>query len=244
MTDELSVRFGAVLAVDRVSIDCRAGELTGLIGPNGAGKTTLIDAITGFVSSKGSVRFDGADVTGWAPHRIAQAGLRRTWQSQELFDDITVRANLRVACGGTSVRHIAGDLVAPRAAESSIESTLEALGIATFGDYMPTDLPQGQRKLLGLARALVAKPKLLLLDEPAAGLDRSETRWLGALLRRLVGAGQSMLLIDHDMSLVLTACDRIHVLQSGQVIASGDPAAIRVSEDVLAAYLGTRRPTA
>jgi branched-chain amino acid transport system ATP-binding protein len=123
----------------------------------------------------------------------------------------------------------------------AVDWALETLDLAGVGDKLPLDLSQGKRKLLGVARALVAKPKLLVLDEPAAGLDRTETRWLGLKLRSLLELGHTMLLIDHDMSLVLSVCDRVYVLQSGRLIASGTPAEIRANESVLAAYLGSRR---
>lgn len=239
-TSDLLVRFGAVVAVDHVSIECRTGELCGLIGPNGAGKTTLVDAITGFVPSSGAVEFDGQDVSNWAPHRLAQAGLRRTWQSLELFDDISVRANLDVACDSLSARGVIRDLIVRGGTDAGVDWVLELLGLTSYADRLPRELPQGRRKLLGIARALVAKPKLLLLDEPAAGLDRSETIWLGQQLRRLVDLGYAMLLIDHDMSLVLSVCDRVHVLHAGELIASGTPAAIRTDARVLTAYLGPR----
>ena len=240
-TENLTVRFGGVVAVDQVSLDCRPGELTGLIGPNGAGKTTFIDAVTGFLPGRttGRVRFRGRDLTGMAPHRIAWAGLTRTWQSLELFDDISVRSNLDVASRRLTPRGAVSDYVLGSPAPESVSEVMELLGLGDVADRQPTELSQGRRKLVGVGRALVAGAALVMLDEPAAGLDRAETVWLGDRLRSLVEAGYDMLLVDHDMSLVLRVCDRIHVLELGSLIATGAPAEIRDDPTVVAAYLGS-----
>ena len=239
-TEGLTVRFGGVVAVDQVSLDCRPGELTGLIGPNGAGKTTFIDAVTGFLpgNTAGRVRFRGRDLTGMAPHRVAWAGLTRTWQSLELFDDISVRSNLDVASRRLTPRGAVSDYVLGSPAPESVSEVMELLELGDVADRQPTELSQGRRKLVGVGRALVAGAALVMLDEPAAGLDRAETVWLGDRLRSLVEAGYDMLLVDHDMSLVLRVCDRIHVLELGSLIATGAPAEIRDDPTVVAAYLG------
>ena len=240
-TEGLTVRFGGVVAVDQVSLDCRPGELTGLIGPNGAGKTTFIDAVTGFLpgNTAGRVRFRGRDLTGMAPHRVAWAGLTRTWQSLELFDDISVRSNLDVASRRLTPRGAVSDYVLGSPVPESVSEVMELLGLGDVADRQPTELSQGRRKLVGVGRALVAGAALVMLDEPAAGLDRAETVWLGDRLRSLVEAGYDMLLVDHDMSLVLRVCDRIHVLELGSLIATGAPAEIRDDPTVVAAYLGS-----
>ena len=239
-TTELSVRFGGLLAVDNVDLDCRPGELTGLIGPNGAGKTTFIDAITGFLpkNATGSARFDGEEVMGLAPHKLAHRGLCRTWQMLELLDDISVRANLDVASSRLTPMRALVDYFRGSDIDDRIESTLELLNLSEVAERSPSELSQGQRKLVGVGRALVADAKLLLLDEPAAGLDRQETVWLGLQLRRIVESGTPILMVDHDMGLVLSVSDRIHVLEFGKLIASGTPAEIRKDERVIAAYLG------
>ncbi|MFW2339516.1 MAG: ABC transporter ATP-binding protein [Acidimicrobiia bacterium] len=239
-TTGLSVRFGGLLAVDNVDLDCRPGELTGLIGPNGAGKTTFIDAITGFLpkNATGSAQFDGEDVMGLAPHKLAHRGLCRTWQMLELFDDISVRANLDVASSRLTPMRALVDYFKGSDIDDRIESTLELLNLKDVAERSPSELSQGQRKLVGVGRALVADAKLLLLDEPAAGLDRQETVWLGLQLRRIVESGTPILMVDHDMGLVLSVSDRIHVLEFGKLIASGTPAEIRKDERVIAAYLG------
>jgi ABC-type branched-subunit amino acid transport system ATPase component len=222
----LSVRFGGVHALSDVSLNVKQGELVGLIGPNGAGKTTLIDAISGFVTSTGTVKLGDRDLHGQPPYVRAGEGLTRTWQSTELFDDLDVSENLTVAVReGT-------------ASEDVAKETLSLVGMDWAAEAMPTQLSSGQRKLVGVARALVAKPSLLCLDEPAAGLDTAESEELGVTLRRLADAGQSMLLIEHDMGLVLGICDRVVVLEFGKVIAEGAPEVVRKDPKVIAAYLG------
>ena len=237
----LRVAFGGVAAVDDVSFAVDEGSLVGLIGPNGAGKTTCIEALTGYLpQATGVVRFLDRDLTGLPPHRRARLGLARTFQSVELFDDLTVRDNLRAAANRRNLWQSLRDLIAPRwhDDESAIDRALDILGLTDVADTLPTELSQGQRKLAGVARALASRPRLLLLDEPAAGLDGTETLALGRRLRDVVDDGVTILLVDHDMGLVLGTCDRILVLDFGKVLASGTPEEIRRNEDVLAAYLG------
>lgn len=236
----LQKHFGALAVTRDVSLEVKAGTRHAIIGPNGAGKTTFIDAITGFLpkNASGSARFDGEEVMGLAPHKLAHRGLCRTWQMLELFDDISVRANLDVASSRLTPMRALVDYFRGSDIDDRIESTLELLNLKDVAERSPSELSQGQRKLVGVGRALVADAKLLLLDEPAAGLDRQETVWLGLQLRRIVESGTPILMVDHDMGLVLSVSDRIHVLEFGKLIASGTPEQIRKDERVIAAYLG------
>ena len=240
-TVALNVRFGGLLAVNDVSLECRQGRLTGLIGPNGAGKTTFIDAVAGFLPNNalGSVLLEGTEVFGRSPHQLSHDGLTRTWQTLELFDDITVRSNLDVASRRLTLGAALLDYFRPRQRSERAEEVLELLNLGDIAERLPRELSQGQRKLVGVGRALVAESsKILLLDEPAAGLDKAETEWFGAQLRHLVDQGYTMLLVDHDMGLVLNVCDYIHMLVFGQLTASGTPEEMRNNPEVIAAYLG------
>jgi branched-chain amino acid transport system ATP-binding protein len=222
----VSVAFGAVLALDRVDLDVPDGSLTALIGPNGAGKTTLIDAICGLVPYRGRILLDGDDLRDLPPHARARQGIARTWQNIELFNDLTVRENLAVAAR-------------VRLSDPEIDEALAAVGMGWAVDAMPTQLSQGQRKLVGVARALAPRPRLLCLDEPAAGLDSRETQELAEHLGAIARGGTSMLLVDHDMQLVLGACDHVVVLKFGAVLATGAPEAVRADSRVIEAYLGS-----
>jgi branched-chain amino acid transport system ATP-binding protein len=237
----LSVRFGGVRALSGVDLTVAEGELVGLIGPNGAGKTTLVDAVTGFVGYTGRVELDGRDLAGLRAHARATLGLSRTWQSSELFDDLTVRENLAVASRRPSLWETAKEVVtdSPPSDAVAVDQALELVELGWAADLMPSDLSQGQRKLVGIARAVAMGPRLLCLDEPAAGLDTGESEELGRRLRRLADGGLSTLLIDHDMGLVLGICHRIVVLEFGKVIAAGSPGAVRRNPKVVTAYLGS-----
>jgi branched-chain amino acid transport system ATP-binding protein len=235
----ISVSFGGVRAVVDVSLDVEPGQLVGLIGPNGAGKTTFIDAVTGFVPHGGSVSVDGHDVTGAPPHVRARRGLTRTWQATELFDDLTVRENLTVAARHPTATETIKELFSrPISRVAAVDEALERLRLGHLAEAMPTEITQGQRKMVAVARALSARPKLLLLDEPAAGLDVNESAELGHQLREVVDQGTPMLLVDHDMGLVLGICDQLVVVESGSVIGRGTPAEIRENPQVVQAYLG------
>jgi branched-chain amino acid transport system ATP-binding protein len=238
-TAGVSVSFGGVRAVVDVDLAVGEGQLVGLIGPNGAGKTTFIDAVTGFVASRGKVELDGRDISKLPPHARARLGLARTWQSIELFDDLSVGENLAVASHRPSVAATLKEIVLPHTGQVGADATLELLGLQSLVDAMPAELSQAQRKLVGIARALAVAPRVILLDEPAAGLDTNESAQLAERLRGVVDAGTSMLLVDHDMGLVLGISDHVVVLEFGEVIASGAPESVRRDERVITAYLGT-----
>jgi ABC-type branched-subunit amino acid transport system ATPase component len=210
-----------VAAVSDVSFEVFEGEIVGLIGPNGAGKTTLIDAVSGFAESVGTVTLGGHSLDGVSPHLRSRRGLGRTFQDVELYDDLSVKENVTVGARGDSV-----------------EAVLQRLGLRGVADVTVASLSQGQRQLVSVARVLAGNPSVALLDEPAAGLDSTESRWLGARLRAVRDTGVTMLLVDHDMELVLSVCDRIIVLDLGKVIASGTPDVIRADQEVIRAYLG------
>jgi branched-chain amino acid transport system ATP-binding protein len=239
----LTVSYGGLHANDQIDLDCHEGKLVGLIGPNGAGKTTFIDAITGFTPvSGGRVVFDGTDLAGLGPDQRALLGLVRTFQSLELFEDLTVRDNLMVGAERAHWYSLFVDVFRPgtsdRAYREQVDWALDALNLGDLADRLPLDVSHGQRKLISVARALAARPKLVLLDEPAAGLDTTESQVLGQHLREFLRNDISLFLIDHDMGLVLNVCDYIYVLDFGQIIAHGTPAEVRADPAVIAAYLG------
>ncbi|MFZ0088068.1 MAG: ABC transporter ATP-binding protein [Solirubrobacteraceae bacterium] len=238
----LRVQYGNVVAVNDISFAVARGAVTGLIGPNGAGKTTLIDALTGYVrATSGMIRFEGDAITGGRPHRLARRGLIRTFQSVELFNDLTVEENLVVASEPPGMFAALGRVFVPDSGERT-EAVQWALSVTELGDAAdryPTELSHGQRKLVGVGRALARRPSLLLLDEPAAGLDTDETLALGERLRTLPEHGVTVLLIDHDMGLVLSVCDEVMVLDFGNLIAHGTPPQIRANPKVIEAYLGS-----
>jgi branched-chain amino acid transport system ATP-binding protein len=242
-TEDLTVTFGGLHANDSVNLTIEEGSFVGLIGPNGAGKTTFIDAVTGFVPlSGGTVRFGGDSLNGLAPHERVDLGMSRTFQQLELFEDLSVEDNVRAAAEPTHWWDIFADLIHPRRAPKAtkqIDWALETLGLSDIRSQLPSALSHGQRKLVGAARALAAEPRLVLLDEPAAGLDTTESRELGARLRTLLDHGITVFLIDHDMGLVLNVCDYIYVLDFGGLIAQGTPVEVRSNPAVISAYLGS-----
>jgi ABC-type branched-subunit amino acid transport system ATPase component/branched-subunit amino acid ABC-type transport system permease component len=228
----LGVKYGGVVAVDDVTFDVPEGAIVGLIGPNGAGKTTLVDALSGFVNHSGSVELVGDSLDGLKPHKRVKRGLTRTFQAIELYDDLTVEENLEVGLASGRKGHGAEAL-------ASLKRTAGVLGLDHLLDRPAADLSQGQRQLVSIGRALVAEPTMLLLDEPAAGLDSQESGWLGLRLRDVRDSGVTILIVDHDVNLVLNLCDYIVVLDFGKLIGEGTPAEIRSNPAVIAAYLGS-----
>jgi ABC-type branched-subunit amino acid transport system ATPase component/ABC-type branched-subunit amino acid transport system permease subunit len=233
---DLSVRFGGVVAVDRVSLDVHQGEITGLIGPNGAGKTSLVDAICGFTPATGSIEFGGQRIERLRPHQRVRLGLGRTFQGIDLYEDLTVAENVHVGQAAERSRR-GGQAWASESA--SIDGLCSLLGLAGVRDSVTGELSQGQRQLVSVGRALAGRPRLLVLDEPTGGLDPGESSWLAERLARLPQIGLTVLLITHDMRLLLAICDRVHMLDVGKLIVSGTPEEIRANELVATAYLGT-----
>jgi branched-chain amino acid transport system ATP-binding protein len=235
----LTVRYGGATAVNEVSLKVDEGAFVGLIGPNGAGKTSFIDAVTGYARCSGSVKFAGKEFRGAKAHVIARSGLVRSFQSAALFNDLTVVENILIGSFRGRLRGSFKSAISAMPIEDARTGELiEAFGLTAVRDIRVRELPTGQRKLIGIARALAADPRLVLLDEPAAGLDTHESEELGATLRRIRSSGVTILLVDHDMGLVLGNCDEINVLNFGQLIASGPPATIQDNNEVRRAYLG------
>jgi len=239
----LTVRFGGTVAVDSVDLDVNPGEVVGLIGANGAGKTTCIDAITGFVRpTAGTVELGGQKIESWPAHRRARAGLTRSFQSLELFDDVTVRENLLAATDRRDRKSLFFEplLVRETSLPPAAVAAIQDLELAADLERKPDELPYGRRRLVAIARAIAAQPSILLLDEPAAGLSDSESAEVSQLIRRLADEwGIGILLVEHDMSVIMGTCDRVAVLEFGRLIALGTPDEVRRNSAVRQAYLGT-----
>ncbi len=240
----VTVRFGGVVALDNVDLTVPPATVIGILGPNGAGKTTLIDAVTGYAQpATGSVSLGGRDIGTLSPHLRAREGLCRSFQSLELFDDMTVRENLLAAADSHDRLAWLLDLVRPGDDQlpAGVARAVRDMGLADVLDVKAESLSYGQRRSVAIARSLATEPSVLLLDEPAAGLDEDESRALGELLRRLADErGIGVLLIEHDVAMVMRTADRVLVLEFGREIAEGTPSEIRSDPVVAAAYLGTR----
>lgn len=242
VVDQVSVQFGGVKVLRGVSLKVDPGEVVGLIGPNGAGKTTFIDVVSGFTRPRsGNVKLSDSRLVGKSPSRISRAGVARSFQSLELFDDMSVLDNLRTASEPRDNRSFLTDLVYPRKRPLAaiVQAVIAEFGLGEWLDQLPTDLPYGRRRLVAIARAVATEPSVLCLDEPAAGLDEHERRELSDLIGRLSRDwGMGVLLVEHDTDLVMRTCDRICVLNFGEQLASGTPEEVRANPEVIAAYLG------
>lgn len=243
---EETMRFGGLYANQSISFDVDEGELLAVIGPNGAGKTTLFNVISGFFApTSGSIHFDGEDITRASSHHVASAGLIRTYQLVQLFKHLTVAENVEIGSHRVTRGGVFSALFRPdwmRLQEKNVcegaHELLRFVGLDNHAGVQADKLPYGRQRLLELARALAAKPRLLLLDEPAAGLNMQETEALAEVITRIHRSGTTIILIEHDMSLVMKIAQRIVVLDFGKKIAEGAPEKIKVHPDVIAAYLG------
>ncbi|MEV8637144.1 ABC transporter ATP-binding protein [Streptosporangium sp. NPDC051023] len=231
-TNHVTVRFAGLCALDDVGLELDHGEILGLIGPNGAGKTTLLNVLSGFQRpTTGEVELDGRQITGWDPPRRARAGISRTFQDVRLFPNMTVLENCEaavVACGGTWAT-----------ARDRASQALDWFDLNQSADVLARDLPYGVERRVGMARALCARPRVLLLDEPAAGLNDEESAAMGRTVRQIheeIDCG--IIVIEHDVRMILSLCDRVHVLDHGVTLRVGSPEEIRTDPEVVSAYLG------
>lgn len=229
----MSVHFDGVTAIDGVDFDLARGEVQGLIGPNGAGKTTLVNALTGFQPlTAGRVILGDSDVTGWSPHRMARAGVARTFQTGRSFPALTVLENAELGAVGTGVRR--------SEARSRAREALGDVGLTDRADELAHSLSSGEERRLEVARALAMRPRFLFLDEPAAGLNEAESDRLAATIRELPARLDcGVLIIEHDMRVIMGICQRLLVLDHGIAISRGTPEEVRSDPAVITAYLGT-----
>jgi branched-chain amino acid transport system ATP-binding protein len=238
--------FGGLHVIDEVSFSCRAGIVKAIIGPNGAGKTTLFNLIAGTLApASGSIMFDGRPTGGLPPHEVARRGISRTFQATRLFPRMSVLENVMV---GRHVRSRGGFMAAmagpavtgrsERRAREACGAVLEELGVAELAGRDAASLPFGRQRVVEIARALASEPRLLLLDEPACGLNPAETEDMGALIGRIRDRGITVLIVEHDMSLVMNVSDEVLVLSAGRLIAEGSPREVQADQQVVAVYLG------
>jgi branched-chain amino acid transport system ATP-binding protein len=244
--------FGGLHVIDEVTFSCRAGIVKGIIGPNGAGKTTLFNLVAGtFRPHSGCIRFEDRVLTRMPPHRVAALGITRTFQATRLFPRMTVLENVMVGmharCRHGFLAGMAGPLATGREearVREACRGVLELLGLGPLAARNARDLPFGRQRVVEIARALAAQPRLLLLDEPACGLNPRETEEMAGLITGIRGRGTTVLVVEHDMSLVMGICDEVLVLSSGRRIAEGTPREIQADPEVISVYLGAEQDAA
>jgi branched-chain amino acid transport system ATP-binding protein len=244
--EDIGIAFGGVTALDRVSFSVAAGEILAVIGPNGAGKTTLFNIVSGlYRPRRGRVTLDQEDVTALAPHRLARKGLSRTFQNLQVFLRMSTAENVMVGRHLHEDRNVLAHLVSLPSVwrqnartRQQADALLAVVGLRDFAERTAGTLPYGALKRLEIARALATEPKVLLLDEPAAGCNAVETTEIDAVIRKIAAQGVGVVLVEHDMRLVMKVSDRIHVLDAGRTLASGTAAEVRANPAVIAAYLG------
>ena len=244
-TEAVTQRFGGLDALRNINMSVSQGEIVGIIGPNGADKTTLFNCITGmYRPTEGRIIMLGTDITGWKPYSITAHGFARTFQNIRLFqrmtvlDNVIVGAHTRSGLSGAAMLNPRKRSEKIRETEAKAEALLKLLELYESRYEMATSLPYGDQRKVEIARALAIEPKLLLLDEPAAGMNESETEELMGIVRKLRDMGNTILLIEHDMKFVMNICDRLYVLNEGAIIAEGAPEQVRNNPDVIEAYLG------
>jgi branched-chain amino acid transport system ATP-binding protein len=243
----LTKQFGGLTAVNRLDLNVERGSLAGLIGPNGAGKTTVFNLITGFMRpTSGKILLGGEDITGRKPHKIAKKGVVRTFQTTSVFPDLTVRQNLMAACHlepqfgfWESVFQLGRARRAQRMRSERANEILHFVGLDVFSDWPARTLAHGQQRILGIGMALAAEPDVLLLDEPVCGMNAQEVGEARTIIERIWENGVTIILIEHNMGLTMSLCQRVTVLNFGNKIAEGSPDEISRDEDVIQAYLGS-----